>query len=441
MSRGQRLEEEIVMKRFGFRSNRPRTSPHAGPRAALAAALILPLLVAGTSAGVLAAPAAVDCFPDRVVSFHSGILDPATGFGFANLPGIVLGPPGDSLPSTGSLSVVSLGRSGEVIVEFTDNLIVDGPGPDLILFENAFFSGGVPTSPDQDYSVASDLGRVAVSADGVEFFEFPYSQEALSRVAGATITRSQQLELIGLSGITPTFTGNWTIPDDLRVWDPLGAGGVSGAGGDAYDLADVGLEEARFVRILDSGAPTGFAGTAEGYDFDAVVALHSRPTAPRVSDADGDGLDDLAETLFYGSRPDDPDTDGDGVEDGVEVAGCRSPVDAGPQTFFSPQIDLLAAGSGATLLRWNFLGTPYRYDVSRGSLRNLAFAGDSVDLGPLLCVEDDSTDIKTAGREDTEVPLPGEAFFYVARGVLAGVPGPFGHSSDGRERVGVDGCP
>ncbi len=418
-----------------------------GPRAPIvgalltAAALVAAAIAASGVRPALAAPAAVDCFPDRVASFRSGIADPATGFGFANLPGIVLGPPGDSLPSTGSLSVVSLGRSGEIVVEFTDNVVVDGPGPDLILFENAFFSGGVPTSPDQDYSVASDLARIAVSADGVEFFEFPFSQEALAGVSGATITRAQQLALIGLSGIAPTFTGNWTIPDDLLVWDPLGPGGMSGAGGEAFDLADVGLEEARFVRLTDSGAPTGFAGSSEGYDFDAIVALNSRPAAPVVDDQDGDGLDDLAETLFYGSRPDDPDTDGDGVDDGAEVAGCRSPVDGGPAQFFSPQIDLLAFGAGATLLKWNFLGTAYRYDVARGSLRNLASAGDSVELGPLLCVEDNSADIKTAGREDAETPLPGEAFFYVARGVLAGVPGPYGHSSDGRERLGLEGCP
>lgn len=415
---------------------------HAYRTASIAATALAALpALAALAAPAAAAPAAVDCFPDRVVEFRSALADPTTGFGFPNLPGIVLGPPGDSLPTTGSLSVVSLGRGGEITVEFTDNRIVDGPGPDLIVFENGFFTGGVPASPDDDYRVVSDLARVQVSANGVDFFEFPYSPDALALAGGDSLPKSLILQLIGLSGITPTFTGNWTLPDDLRVWDPAGPGGVSGAGGDAFDLADVGLAEARFVRLVDSGAPTGFAGTAEGYDFDAVVALNARPTAPAASDADGDGLDDLAETLFYGSRPDDPDTDGDGVEDGAEVAGCRSPASADLLPFFSPQIDLLASGTGATLLKWNFLGTPYRYDVARGDRSALGFAGDTVDLGLLTCIEDDSADIKTAGREDSEVPPPGEAFFYVARGVLAGVPGPYGHSSDGRERSGAGGCP
>lgn len=384
--------------------------------------------------------APVDCFADRVVEFRSGFTDPATGFGFLNLPGILLGPPGDSLPTLGSLSVASLGRGGQITLEFTDNVIVDGPGPDLILFENGFFVGGIPTSPEQEYRVAADLGRVQVSADGVTFFEFPFSRDALLMAGGSSLPSTLLLQLIGLSGITPTFTGNWTIPDDLRVWDPAGVGGVSGAGGDAFDLADVGLTEARFVRIIDSGAPTGLSGSGEGYDLDAVVALHSRPTAPVTKDSDGDGLDDLAEVLFYGSRPDDPDTDGDGVEDGVEVASGRSPVSAGDLPFFSPQLDISADTPTATVLHWNFLGSRYRYDAARGKLRSLAFAGDTVDLGLLVCIENDSTDLQTIGHEDPEVPEPGEAFFYVVRGVLAGVPGAYGHSSDARERIGIGGC-
>lgn len=384
--------------------------------------------------------APVDCFADRVVEFRSGFTDPATGFGFFNLPGIVLGPPGDSLPTLGSLSVASLGRAGEITLEFTDNMIVDGPGPDLILFENAFFVGGVPTSPDQEYRVAADLGQVQVSADGVTYFEFPFSRDALLMASGSSLPSTLLLQLIGLSGITPTFTGNWTIPDDLRVWDPAGTGGVSGAGGDAFDLADVGLTEARFVRIIDSGAPTGLSGSGEGYDLDAVVALHSRPTAAVTRDSDGDGLDDLAEEIFYGARPDDPDTDGDGIEDGVEVASCRSPVSAGDLPFFSPQLDISTDTPEATVLHWNFLGSPYRYDAARGDLRSLAFAGSSVDLGLLACIENDSTDVQTMGHEDLSVPEPGEVFFYVVRGVRSGVPGGYGHSSDGRERVGAGGC-
>ena len=41
------------------------------------------------------------------------------------------------------------------------------------------------------------------------------------------------------------------------------------AGGDAFDLADLGLESANFVRIVDSGA-----NILGGFDLDAVVIVH-----------------------------------------------------------------------------------------------------------------------------------------------------------------------
>ena len=46
-----------------------------------------------------------DCLPDRIVSWDTGDAAPSTLFGAPLLPGIVLGPPGDSLVFNGSLSV------------------------------------------------------------------------------------------------------------------------------------------------------------------------------------------------------------------------------------------------------------------------------------------------------------------------------------------------
>lgn len=116
----------------------------------------------------------VDCFADEVLSYHVGFTPPENGLRVAELPGIVLGPPGDSLPNTGSTSTVSLGHNGWILLSFTDNVIVDGPGPDFIVFENAFFKTFTPTDPNQPYTVFAEPGKVAVSADGVTFFEYPY---------------------------------------------------------------------------------------------------------------------------------------------------------------------------------------------------------------------------------------------------------------------------
>ncbi len=44
------------------------------------------------------------------------------------------------------------------------------------------------------------------------------------------------------------------------------------AGGDAFDLADLGVTEARFVRITDRVDLTGVAGT---FDLDAASIVHA----------------------------------------------------------------------------------------------------------------------------------------------------------------------
>ena len=59
------------------------------------------------------------------------------GFGQDQFPSIVYGPPLGAGPNSGSLDVVSLGMNGFIVVDF-DQMIVDGEGPDLIVFENVF---------------------------------------------------------------------------------------------------------------------------------------------------------------------------------------------------------------------------------------------------------------------------------------------------------------
>jgi hypothetical protein len=45
------------------------------------------------------------------------------------------------------------------------------------------------------------------------------------------------------------------------------------AGGDAFDLADIGVAHARFVRITDSGANT-YDGETGGFDLDAIAVVN-----------------------------------------------------------------------------------------------------------------------------------------------------------------------
>ncbi len=387
----------------------------------------------------LSAQPVTDCFADRVAAFRVGFVSSPPAFNTWQ-PGILFGPPGAATPTTGSLSVVSLGRGGEIVLEFTDNVIVDGPGPDFIVFENAFFCSTVPVAAGDSWSVFAEPGIIAVSADGVDYRTFPYDVAALASVVSQCSDRTLLARLGGLIGITPSFTGNYTVPDDPLVFDPAAPGGVSGHGGDAFDLAVVGLATARFVRITDPDLGISLAGASEGLDLDGVVAIHARPApAAGRSDGDADGLADDDERLFYGSNPADPDTDGDGLDDGAEVASCRSPVLQTSEPFFVPAIALEADDAASTVLRWSDLGGGVTYDAVRGDTQALRSSGGRVDLGVVTCLENNSTDLTTRTVPDTTLPATGRAYFYVVRQNPPGSGLGYGFSSAGEPRAAASG--
>lgn len=177
-----------------------------------------------------------DPFADRVVSFQPG---EAAGFGQEGFPRVVLGPPQGEGDSAGSLDVLTLGRQGVIVLEFTDLAVVDGPGVDLLVFENPF-------------GRYTETGVVAVSDDGVTWHEFPC--EATNRAAGFP----------GCAGVRPVYSR----PDNgISATDPA----VSG--GDGFDLGALGVSRARFVRIRDSGA-NAYNDVTGGFDLDAVSVVH-----------------------------------------------------------------------------------------------------------------------------------------------------------------------
>lgn len=171
-------------------------------------------------------PEASDLFADEVVAFT-----PAEGssFGHDRLPDIVLGEPG------GSLDVASLGCDGEIVLRFDEPGIVDGPGNDLVVFENSF--GASFPEP----------GEVAVSEDGESWMVFACDPASL----------------VGCAGVTPTDEG-----------------------GDGFDLGELAEAPSQvwFVRIRDVSrgywselgmdyCDPGQNGSG-GFDLDAVAAVH-----------------------------------------------------------------------------------------------------------------------------------------------------------------------
>ncbi|MCS6799586.1 MAG: cell surface protein [Myxococcota bacterium] len=195
----------------------------------------------GTDALPSDAATAGSPFAVAVVRFEPGR---NAGFGQDRLPDVVLGPPRGGGEAMGSLHVVSLGVGGLIELELGRDA-VDGPGPDLLVFENPFFRAGSTES-------FAEPGAVALSADGMHWTELPCDPTPPAYT--------------GCAGARPVFANAETNGLDPRDPDE--------AGGDAFDLASVGLERARFVRIRDVGPDRSFGGNAGGFDLDAVAVVH-----------------------------------------------------------------------------------------------------------------------------------------------------------------------
>jgi hypothetical protein len=176
-------------------------------------------------------------FATRVVDQAFG---PGQDFGRASLPGIVLGPPKGGGSAQGSTDVASLGVGGSITLAFDGNVIVDGPGPDFIVFENPFAVGGNLDAP------FVELGTVAVSDDGVTWTSF-----------SCTATSPPYGTCAGWHYVYANPDTNGIDPTDPTV-----------AGGDPFDLADVGLARASFVRI------TSRPDLSTVFDLDAVSIVH-----------------------------------------------------------------------------------------------------------------------------------------------------------------------
>ncbi|MBI2342771.1 MAG: hypothetical protein HYV02_00285 [Deltaproteobacteria bacterium] len=180
-------------------------------------------------------------YADSVVAFFPGT---NAGYGLGFFPANVIGPPNATSTSTSATpppndrenDILSLGCNGTIVLAMTDFWIADGDGADFIVFENVLPGWTEP-------------GIVGVSNDGIAFVDFPCN----------TATPPYQ----GCAGRTPT----WTAPDNaIDPTDPLIAGG------DAFDLADVGLSLVRYVRIRD-GLCKNLGGNTTGFDLDAISVV------------------------------------------------------------------------------------------------------------------------------------------------------------------------
>lgn len=187
----------------------------------------------------------VQGFVTSIISVDYGVGD---GYGqdterFPTNP--VLGAPQGEDLFNGGLNVLTLGLGGSIVLGFDDPNtgtvgVRDEDGPDFIVYENAFQIQN--TDPPQYYV---ELGEVSVSEDGLAWKAFPCDTQTFA----------------GCAGVTPTLTRS---DNGISPFD------ASSAGGDAFDLSNLGMSRAKYVRITDLKAPSQMSG----FDLDAVALIH-----------------------------------------------------------------------------------------------------------------------------------------------------------------------
>lgn len=216
-----------------------------------AGALALSSLGCADDPAAVPAPSSTACDPGAAPTRTASCVEAFTpgdgaGWGMDEFPDILYGEPRGAGLAAGGLDVLSLGKLGEIVVGFGGNEIVDGAGVDFLVFENAFYVNGDPAK------IFKELGEVSVSEDGVTWHPFPCHVTALPHDGYE-----------GCAGWHPILAN----PDDgVSAFDP------SVAGGDPFDLADLGLARAKFVRIKDL---SGFgAADNAGFDLDAVAIVN-----------------------------------------------------------------------------------------------------------------------------------------------------------------------
>lgn len=195
----------------------------------------------------------------------------ATGEGFGDPERAVNGVRGGGV-ETGGADVFSLGIEPEqdelIVLRWSDRVVLNGPGIDFVVFENAFEFGG---------GVFMDLAMVEVSRDGLEWVAFPHDLVA----ADETSWSSEPLDWPGFAGRTPVL-----LHEEDNPVDPVDP---AVAGGDGFDLDDlpagdeadaIRAEGFAFLRLTsapallnpDTGEPYPRDPISNGADIDGVYA-------------------------------------------------------------------------------------------------------------------------------------------------------------------------
>ena len=186
----------------------------------------------------------------EIASYGAG-----AGYGQSAVPGVIQGGPQGGGSTGGSTDVLSLGEGGEITLSFGPYDIVDGPGPDLIVFENPML-----TAPYQPFAEPGIVGLSAKSKATGDFTDFPCD---LTVTTGDPQKKTWPYP--GCAGVKPVLAN--VKANAIPPQDPLKAGG------DAFDLKTLGVSQARYLRIKDAGV-SKLGTNSRGFDLDAVILIN-----------------------------------------------------------------------------------------------------------------------------------------------------------------------
>jgi hypothetical protein len=235
------------------------------PSSARAHACALAFFFAVGCASVAPSDPSIAVLADRVVDAPG-----ATGEGFGDATLAVNGVHGGG-NIAGSVDVYSLGYDERpyVVLGWTGARVTNGPGADLVVFENAFRTTWAADEWFMDPAI------VEVSLDGETWVAFPHDYVATDE----TMYSPHEDDWIGFAGVTPVV---FDSDETMDAFDPL-------SGGDTFDLDALGTDGLageirqdgfRFVRITsaaivvneDTGMVFPRERISNGADVDGIAA-------------------------------------------------------------------------------------------------------------------------------------------------------------------------
>jgi hypothetical protein len=228
-----------------------------------------------------------DPYADEVISFS-----PLSPSGAST--DLTLGPPEGEGLYKGSSDVVALHArvydgtepcGGNIVLKFSDNIVVNEYGDDFTVFENAFsIKPENQQHDDANDQVWMEPAIISVSQDGNTYYTFPYDYVPHTYSDGTTNYYNPYSYQKGFAGLNPVFSNNGT-PDPTNP---------SVSGGDSFDLSDITRKKLFWIQYIkitatgdkwltdsngdkvrhvqDMGACSG-AGSS-GFDLDAVSAVN-----------------------------------------------------------------------------------------------------------------------------------------------------------------------